>query len=111
MCALTLRINTVLGAYVAMFVFVILDPVYQQLKRKSEVADYEAESTDRAIGPRFAEVVNSPHQTPVSVKGGKGSKSRLTKCSRSGPQTPMSNVGKLYIIHAGLLGFKLKTLC
>ena len=50
---LTLRINTVLGAYVTMFVLVILDPVYQQLKRKSEVADYEAESTDRAIGPRF----------------------------------------------------------
>ncbi|XP_038901801.1 transcription factor E2FB isoform X3 [Benincasa hispida] len=64
-----------------------------QLKRKSEVADYEAESTDRAAGPRFTEVVNSPHQTPVSVKGGKGSKSRFTKCSRSGPQTPMSNVG------------------
>ncbi|XP_022152951.1 transcription factor E2FB-like isoform X2 [Momordica charantia] len=64
-----------------------------QLKRKSEVADYEAESTDRAAGPRFTEVVSSPHQTPVSVKGGKGNKSRLTKCSRSGPQTPMSNVG------------------
>ncbi|KAG7010335.1 Transcription factor E2FB [Cucurbita argyrosperma subsp. argyrosperma] len=64
-----------------------------QLKRKSEVADYEADSTDRAAGPRFSEVANSPHQTPVSVKGGKGNKSRLTKCSRSGPQTPMSNVG------------------
>ncbi|XP_022986222.1 transcription factor E2FB-like [Cucurbita maxima] len=64
-----------------------------QLKRKSEVADYEADSTDRAAGPRFTEVANSPHQTPVSVKGGKGNKSRLTKCSRSGPQTPMSNVG------------------
>lgn len=81
-----------LVAYVAMFE--ILDPVCQQLKRKSEVADYEAESTDRAAGPRFTEVVSSPHQTPVSVKGGKGNKSRLTKCSRSGPQTPMSNVGK-----------------
>ncbi|XP_038901800.1 transcription factor E2FB isoform X2 [Benincasa hispida] len=67
--------------------------VKSSLKRKSEVADYEAESTDRAAGPRFTEVVNSPHQTPVSVKGGKGSKSRFTKCSRSGPQTPMSNVG------------------
>ncbi|XP_022995080.1 transcription factor E2FA-like isoform X1 [Cucurbita maxima] len=67
-----------------------------QLKRKSEAADYEAESTDRAAGPRFTEVVNSSHQTPVSVKGGKGNKSRLTKCSRSGPQTPMSNVGSPY---------------
>lgn len=90
--------------------FEILDPVYQQLKRKSEVADYEAESIDRAAGPRFTEVVNSPHQTPVSVKGGKGSKSRLTKCSRSGPQTPMSNFGKLYIVDARPLGFELKIL-
>lgn len=64
------------------------------LKRKSDTADYEAESGDRTTGSGFTEVVNSPLQTPVSVKGGKASKtSRLTKGSKSGPQTPVSNVG------------------
>ncbi|XP_021808532.1 transcription factor E2FB-like [Prunus avium] len=42
----------------------------------------------------LAEVVTSPLQTPVSSKVGKANKtSRLTKCSRSGPQTPAFNVG------------------
>ncbi|KAL5574986.1 hypothetical protein UlMin_016685 [Ulmus minor] len=64
------------------------------LKRRSDVADYEAESSDRAAGSRHAEVANSPFQTPVSIKSGKTNKtSRLTKCSKSGPQTPVSNVG------------------
>ncbi|VVA33874.1 PREDICTED: crooked neck [Prunus dulcis] len=66
------------------------------LKRKSDAADYEAESSDRsaAPGPGYTEVVTSPLQTPVSSKVGKANKtSRLTKCSRSGPQTPACNVG------------------
>ena len=67
----------------------------QQLKRKSETADYEAESSDRTTGPGVTEVVNNHLQTPVSVKGGKANKtSRLTKCTKSGPLTPVSNVGE-----------------
>ncbi|KAK9999661.1 hypothetical protein SO802_019264 [Lithocarpus litseifolius] len=65
-----------------------------QLKRKSETADYEADSSDRTTVPGVTEVINSSLQTPVSVKGGKANKtSRLTKCNKSGPQTPVSNVG------------------
>ncbi|KAJ9699588.1 hypothetical protein PVL29_008266 [Vitis rotundifolia] len=64
-----------------------------QLKRKSET-DYEAESSEWTAAPGYTEVVNSPVQTPVSGKGGKAQKtSRITKCSRSGPQTPVSNAG------------------
>ncbi|XP_034687043.1 transcription factor E2FB [Vitis riparia] len=64
-----------------------------QLKRKSE-PDYEAESSEWTAVPGFTDVVNSPVQTPVSGKGGKAQKtSRITKCSRSGPQTPVSNAG------------------
>ncbi|XP_062082582.1 transcription factor E2FB isoform X2 [Humulus lupulus] len=63
------------------------------LKRKGDMVDYEVESSDRG-GSRFAEVVNSSLQTPVSVKAGKATKtSRLTKCSKARPQTPISNVG------------------
>lgn len=70
-----------------------------QLKRKGDMADYEAESSDRTAGPRFAEVVNSSRQTPVSVKAGKATKtSRLTKCTKARPQTPVSNVGKCFFI-------------
>ncbi|CAL9000215.1 unnamed protein product [Prunus brigantina] len=68
--------------------------VKPSLKRKSDAADYEAESSDRTAAPGYAEAVTSPLQTPVSSKVGKANKtSRLTKCSRSGPQTPASNVG------------------
>ncbi|XP_015868390.2 transcription factor E2FB isoform X2 [Ziziphus jujuba] len=64
------------------------------LKRKSETAEYEAESSDRMVGPVYAEVVNSPIQTPVSTKAGKTNKTpRVMKCTRTGPQTPLSNVG------------------
>lgn len=71
---------------------IIVKPL--QLKRKSETADYEADSSDRTTVPGFTEVINSSLQTPVSVKGGKANKtSRLTKCNKSGPQTPVSNVG------------------
>ncbi|XP_016646989.1 PREDICTED: transcription factor E2FB-like [Prunus mume] len=65
-----------------------------KLKRKSDAADYEAESSDRTAATGYTEAVTSPLQTPVSSKVGRANKtSRLTKCSRSGPQTPASNVG------------------
>ena len=67
------------------------------------MVDYEVESSDRG-GPRFAEVVNSSLQTPVSVKAGKATKtSRLTKCSKARPQTPNSNVGKFFVINHMLI--------
>ncbi|RZB75079.1 transcription factor E2FB-like isoform X2 [Glycine soja] len=63
------------------------------LKRKSEVADFEADSGDRMTAG-FTEAANSPFQTPVSGKKGKGGKSsRLTKGNRVGTQTPGSNIG------------------
>ncbi|XP_022752531.1 transcription factor E2FB-like isoform X4 [Durio zibethinus] len=44
--------------------------------------------------PGCTEVVSSPLQTPVAGKGGKAQKtSRLAKISKSGPQTPASNLG------------------
>ncbi|XP_027346431.1 transcription factor E2FB-like [Abrus precatorius] len=64
-----------------------------QLKRKSETAEFEADSGDRTT-PGSTEAANSPFQTPVSGKMGKGGKSsRLTKCNRPGTQTPGSNIG------------------
>ncbi|KAM1394140.1 transcription factor E2FB-like isoform X1 [Malus sylvestris] len=65
-----------------------------QLKRKSDAVDCEAESSDRTTAPGYTDVGNSPLQTPMSTKVGKANKtSRLTKCSKSGPRTPASNVG------------------
>ncbi|XWS52805.1 hypothetical protein CRYUN_Cryun11dG0103600 [Craigia yunnanensis] len=64
------------------------------LKRKSDGADREVESSEWAMPPGCTDVISSPLQTPVSGKGGKAPKtSRLTKCSKSGPQTPASNLG------------------
>ncbi|XVF05097.1 hypothetical protein REPUB_Repub05bG0142000 [Reevesia pubescens] len=68
--------------------------VKSSLKRKSDVADREVESGEWAMPQGYTEVVSSPLQTPVSGKGGKAQKtSRLTKSSKSGPQTPASNLG------------------
>ncbi|KAA3458627.1 transcription factor E2FB-like [Gossypium australe] len=68
--------------------------VKSPLKRKSDVADREVESSEWALPPGCTELVSSPLQTPVSGKGGKAQKtSRLTKNSKSGPQTPASNLG------------------
>ncbi|KAK9027492.1 hypothetical protein V6N11_067325 [Hibiscus sabdariffa] len=68
--------------------------VKSPLKRKSDVADREVESSDWAPPPGSTELVSSPLQTPVSGKGGKAQKaSRLTKSIKSGPQTPASNLG------------------
>lgn len=67
------------------------------MKRKSEAADFEADSGDR-MTPGSTEAPNSPFQTPVSGKTGKGGKSsRLTKCNRPGTQTPGPNIGEYYL--------------
>ncbi|OMO83177.1 hypothetical protein COLO4_22655 [Corchorus olitorius] len=65
-----------------------------QLKRKSDTADRDVESSEWTMHPASTEVASSPLQTPVSGKGGKAQKtSRLTKSNKSGPQTPASNLG------------------
>ncbi|XP_022752528.1 transcription factor E2FB-like isoform X1 [Durio zibethinus] len=68
--------------------------VKSPLKRKSDIADREVEPNEWAMPPGCTEVVSSPLQTPVAGKGGKAQKtSRLAKISKSGPQTPASNLG------------------
>ncbi|KAF8403353.1 hypothetical protein HHK36_011455 [Tetracentron sinense] len=65
-----------------------------QLKRKSETEEYEAESSEWTTSPGYTEVVSSPLRTPVSGKGGRiYSRTKVSKCNRSGPQTPVSNAG------------------
>ncbi|KAJ4971426.1 hypothetical protein NE237_004525 [Protea cynaroides] len=64
------------------------------LKRKNETEDFEAESSEWTTSPGFTEVVNSPIHTPVSGKGGRiYNKSKISKQSRAGPQTPVPNGG------------------
>ncbi|OMO89060.1 hypothetical protein CCACVL1_08028 [Corchorus capsularis] len=68
--------------------------VKSPLKRKSDTADRDVESSEWTMHPAFTEVASSPLQTPVSGKGGKAQKtSRATKSNKSGPQTPASNLG------------------
>ncbi|KAB5561641.1 hypothetical protein DKX38_006598 [Salix brachista] len=65
------------------------------LKRKSDAADHQGESSDWNAGHGYMEVVTSPLQTPVSGKGGKTPKtSRLTKSSKSGSQSAAAALGQ-----------------
>ncbi|KAJ4841973.1 hypothetical protein Tsubulata_020131 [Turnera subulata] len=64
------------------------------LKRKSDAADREVESSEWNASSGFTEVVTSPLQTPLSGKGGKAPKtSRLSKSSKSGLQNAASTLG------------------
>ncbi|KAH8510229.1 hypothetical protein H0E87_007964 [Populus deltoides] len=64
------------------------------LKRKSDAADHQGESSDWNAGHGYMEVVTSPLQTPVSGKGGKTPKtSRLSKSSKSGSQSAAAALG------------------
>ncbi|GAB2234874.1 hypothetical protein Droror1_Dr00004143 [Drosera rotundifolia] len=69
--------------------FVLRSP---PLKRKSEAAECDAESSHGTPGPGYAEVVNSPLKTPVSGKG-RGRGSRIPKNDKAGLQTPLSALG------------------
>lgn len=63
-----------------------------QLKWKSEV-----ELSEWVTSPGYAEVVNSPLCIPMSGKGGRTTnRSKVSKSSISGPQTPVLNVGEEY---------------
>ncbi|KAK9727047.1 hypothetical protein RND81_05G254700 [Saponaria officinalis] len=72
--------------------FVVKNP---PMKRKSDPGDYKAESSERTASPGFTVVARSPLQTPASAKEGKGRGSGNAKFNRTGPQTPISNVGQL----------------
>ncbi|KAJ7971643.1 Transcription factor [Quillaja saponaria] len=64
--------------------------------RKSAVDDNNvvAESNDWNDSPGYTSVVNSSLKTPVSVKGGRTyNKPKVSKDSRSAPQTPITNAG------------------
>ncbi|XP_057548560.1 transcription factor E2FB-like isoform X2 [Amaranthus tricolor] len=63
------------------------------MKWKSDISEFDTESSDLTTSPVNTGVVDRPLQTPVSGKGGKGRGSRVTKVNRAGPQTPMSNIG------------------
>ncbi|KAI4300581.1 hypothetical protein L6164_033940 [Bauhinia variegata] len=64
------------------------------MKRKSGVNDNEGESQEWSNTPGCSNVLNSPFKTPVSAKGGRTyNKSKVSKEGKSGPQTPISNVG------------------
>lgn len=65
------------------------------LKRKPEVEDTEvAESSEWTHSPGYAETNNNPMLTPVSGKGGRiCGRSKVSKYSKSGPQTPISDAG------------------
>ncbi|XP_052308561.1 transcription factor E2FB isoform X3 [Populus trichocarpa] len=68
--------------------------LFQTLKRKSDAADHQGESSDWNAGHGYMEVVTSPLQTPVSGKGGKTPKtSRLSKSSKSGSQSAAAALG------------------
>ncbi|KAL8479952.1 hypothetical protein ACS0TY_026261 [Phlomoides rotata] len=64
------------------------------LKRKTGVADREAEPADPNAAPDNVDVMKGPYQTPPSAKSGKTQKvPRATKANKSGAQIPMANVG------------------
>ncbi|XXG73466.1 hypothetical protein AAC387_Pa07g2377 [Persea americana] len=64
------------------------------LKRKCKTENYELESSEWMTSPVYTEVVNSPLRTPISGKGcGTCSRSKGSKYTKSGPQSPMSNAG------------------
>ncbi|KAJ1384548.1 Winged helix-like DNA-binding domain superfamily, partial [Sesbania bispinosa] len=76
----------------------------EQLKRKNDTADFEADSGDR-MTLASTEAANSLFQTPISGKTRKSSKaSRLTKCNRFGPKTPGSNIGESILVAKWQLG-------
>ncbi|CAK9180584.1 unnamed protein product [Ilex paraguariensis] len=62
------------------------------LKRKT-ITDYnDVESSGWTTNSGYTDIVNSPLSTPVSGKGRKtNARSKVTKSSKAGPQTPMSS--------------------
>lgn len=68
-----------------------------QLKRKSRTENCELESSEWMTSPVNTEAVNSPLHTPISGKGSRTCiRSKGSKYTKSGPQSPLSNIGKEY---------------
>ncbi|KAF9676357.1 hypothetical protein SADUNF_Sadunf09G0130200 [Salix dunnii] len=64
------------------------------LKRKSDAAGHQGESSEWSAGHGYMEVVTSPLQTPVSGKGGKTLKTlRHSKSSKSASQSAVGALG------------------
>ncbi|KAF9680822.1 hypothetical protein SADUNF_Sadunf06G0161400 [Salix dunnii] len=67
-----------------------------QLKRKSAMDDNGVDSSNQASSPGCTNISNIPFRTPVSAKGGRTyNKSKASKGSGAGPQTPVSKAGLL----------------
>ncbi|KAH6789755.1 E2F transcription factor 1 [Perilla frutescens var. frutescens] len=64
------------------------------LKRKTGMADHDTVCSEQNVIPGSNVFINSPHQTPVSLKSGKPQKvPRTTKANRVGCQSLMTNTG------------------
>ena len=63
------------------------------------MVDVEVESNDQNHGLGYTDAANVSAKTPVSGKVGKAQKApRMTKASRSGSQTPATNVGETFLL-------------
>lgn len=59
----------------------------------------EGDSQKWSNSPGYSTVMNSPFKTPLSAKGGRASKSKVSKEGRSCPPTPISNAGqKIFLL-------------
>ncbi|PIN25216.1 Transcription factor E2F/dimerization partner (TDP) [Handroanthus impetiginosus] len=64
------------------------------LKRKTGIADCEAESAEQHAGPGRVAGAKGPLRTPPSGKSGKAQKvPRTTKANKAGSQMPVANIG------------------
>ncbi|XP_057423302.1 transcription factor E2FA [Lotus japonicus] len=63
------------------------------IKRKNGMNNNEGDSQKWGNSPGGTNVMNSPFKTPVSAKGGRTHKSKVSKEGRSCPPTPISNAG------------------
>ncbi|KAG6772416.1 hypothetical protein POTOM_023823 [Populus tomentosa] len=70
---------------------VVMEFEGMQLKRKSALDDNGVGSSNCASSPGSTSISNIPFRTPVSAKGGRTyNKSKASKGSGAGPQTPVS---------------------
>ncbi|KAB5541802.1 hypothetical protein DKX38_014776 [Salix brachista] len=72
----------------------LLKNISSTLKRKSDAAGHQGESSEWSAGHGYMEVVTTPLQTPVSGKGGKTPRTlRLSKNSKSASQSAAGALG------------------
>lgn len=74
---------------------IVIFGISQQLKQKSAMDDNGVGSSNQASSPGCTNISNIPFRTPVSAKGGRTyNKSKASKGSGAGPQTPVSKSGE-----------------